>query len=163
MTGRALLQVLKAVALTVPLTWLWIEWGRAAYGRLFTQLAIPIFGMLGMTDTLPLGERDRFINYLPFLILMVITPRLSLVRRIVGIVVGFVLIFFLQVVFVYVAEVVGVQGGAVDRQDIYEKMLPLLLLSDAFPFVLWIVFAKEFVSEFSAKLFRNAKPPPAST
>ena len=157
MTGRVLLQVLKVIALTVPLTLLWVDWGRAAYGRLFTRLAIPIFGYFGMTHVMPLGDRDRFINYLPFLILMLLTPRLSLLRRGVGIVVGFVLIFFAQVFFVYVAEVVGVQGGEINRQDVYEKMLPVLLLSDAFPFVLWIVIAKDFVREMTSKLFAGSK------
>ncbi len=162
MTGRVLLPALKVIGLTVPLTWLWLEWGRAAYGRLFTQLAIPIFGMLELTETMPLGARDRFINELPFRILMVVTPRMSRGRRGVGIVVGFVLIFIVQVVFVYVAEVVGVQGGRVNQQDIYEKMLPVLLFCDAFPFVLWVVIAKDFVREMSAKLFQNAQPPKAS-
>jgi len=143
-------------------TWLWLEWGRDAYGRLFTQFAIPVFGFLGMTDTMPIGARDRFINYLPFLILMVVTPRLSLVRRTVGIVVGFLLIFCLQLLFVVGAELAGVQNGEVNRQDVYEKMLPLLLLSDAFPFVLWIVIAKDFVREISAKLFASAMPAEAS-
>ncbi len=162
MTGRVLLQVLKVVGVSVPVTWLWLEWGRAAYGRLFTQLTIPIFGMLGMTHVMPLGARDRFINYLPFLILMIVTPRMTLLRRAVGIAVGFVLIFFVHVLFVYAAEVVGVQGGEVNRQDIYEKMLPFILLCDAFPFVLWIVIAKDFVREVSAKLFQTATPPKAS-
>jgi hypothetical protein len=35
-------------------------------------------------------------------------------------------------------------------------MLPVLLLCDAFPFVLWIVFAKDFVREITAKVFENA-------
>lgn len=159
MTGRGLLQVLKVVGLTVPLTWLWLEWGRAAYGHLFTRLAIPIFGFLGMTRVIPLGARDRFINYLPFLILMVVTPRMSWVRRVAGIAVGFVLIFVVQVFFVYVSAVVGVQDGEVNRQDLYEKMLPVLLLCDAFPFVLWIVIAKDYVREVTTKLFVRALPP----
>ncbi|MCP5039531.1 MAG: hypothetical protein GY944_00790 [bacterium] len=158
MIGRVLLQILKVICLTVPVTWLWLEWGRAAYGRLFAQLAIPIFGFLGMTRVIPLGARDRFINYLPFLILMVVTPRMGWLRRVVGIVVGFVAIFFLQVFFVYMAEVVGVEGGEVNRQDVYEKMLPVMLLCDAFPFVLWIVIAKDFVREVTAKLFVQAGP-----
>lgn len=155
MTGRVPLQILKVVALTVPLTWLWLEWGRAAYGRLFTQLAIPIFGFLGMTRVIPLGARDRFINYLPFLILMLVTPRMSALRRVVGSLVGFVLIFFVQVFFVYMSEVVGARDGQFN-QDSYEKMLPVLLLCDAFPFVLWIVIAKDFVREMTAKLLSNA-------
>ncbi|MFT5443736.1 MAG: hypothetical protein ACI8W3_002787 [Myxococcota bacterium] len=155
MIGRVLLQTLKVVGLTVPVTWIWLEWGRAAYGRLFAELSIPIFGFLGLTRILPQGARDRFIGYLPFLILMIITPRLSPLRRGLGIVVGFVAIFFLQVFFIYMSEVAGVQGGDVNRQDIYEKMLPVLLICDAFPFVLWIIIAKDFVMEMTAKMFEN--------
>ena len=85
MTGRLLfLSLLKIVVLSVPVTWLWLEWGREAYGELFVNLSLPIYGFFGETSLMPAGARDRFINYLPFLILMVITPRLGWVRRIVG-------------------------------------------------------------------------------
>jgi hypothetical protein len=154
-TGRVLLQALKIIGITVPVTWAWLEWGRAAYGRLFAELAIPIFGFFGLTRILPLGSRDRFINYLPFLILMIVTPRMSWLRRCAGIVVGFVLIFIMQVAFVYASELAGVQEGGVNRQDIYEKMLPVLLICDAFPFMLWIVIAKDFVQEMTAKVFEK--------
>lgn len=157
MTGRVLLQALKVVGISVPVTWIWLEWGRTAYGRLFAELAVPIFGFLGMTRILPQGSRDRFINYLPFLILMIVTPRMSLVRRSVGIVAGFVLIFFVQVFFIYASEMAGVQDGKVDRLDIYEKMLPVLLICDAFPFVLWIVIAKDFVQEITAKILQKSE------
>ena len=158
MTGRVLLQALKIIGITVPVTWAWLEWGRAAYGRLFAELAIPIFGFLGMTRILPQGSRDRFINYLPFLILMIVTPRMSLLRRCLGIAAGFVLIFILQVFFIYASEMAGVQDGAVNRQDVYEKMLPVLLICDAFPFVLWIVIAKDFVAEIMAKILQKSEP-----
>ena len=156
MIGRVLLQALKIVGITVPVTWAWLEWGRAAYGRLFAELAIPVLGFFGLTRILPQGSRDRFINYLPFLILMIVTPRMSPLRRILGIVIGFVLIFFLQVFFVYASEVAGVQAGSVNRQDIYEKMLPVLLICDAFPFVLWVIIAKDFVREKTAKIFEKS-------
>jgi len=156
-TGRVLLQALKVIGISVPVTWFWLEWGRAAYARLFAELAIPIFGFLGMTRILPQGSRDRFISYLPFLILMVVTPRMSPLRRCVGIAVGFVLIFILQIVFIYVSDMAGVRGGAVNRQDIYEKMLPMLLLCDAFPFVLWIVIAKDFVQEMTTKILQKSE------
>jgi len=152
-TGRVLLQAVKIVGITVPVTWVWLEWGRAAYGRLFADLVIPIFGFFGMTSILPQGSRDRFINYLPFLILMLVTPRMSPLRRWMGILIGFVLIFILQVFFVYASDLAGVEGGSVNRQDIYEKMLPVLLICDAFPFVLWIVIAKDFVREMTTKMF----------
>ncbi|MBC8341598.1 MAG: hypothetical protein H8E63_08065 [Proteobacteria bacterium] len=156
MTGRVLPQVLKAVGISVPVTLIWLEWGRAAYGSLFATLSIPIFGFLGLPEVLPEGTRDRFIGYLPFLIMMVVTPRMSHVRRFAGIVIGFVAIFFLQMFFVYMSHRAGVIGGQMNAQDVYVAMLPVLLLCDAFPFVLWIVFAKDFVREITAKVFENA-------
>ena len=77
---QLLLTLLKIAVVSAPLTWLWIEWGRDAYGELFTQLSLPIYGFFGLTTVVPSGARDRFINYLPFLILMIITPRMSLRR-----------------------------------------------------------------------------------
>lgn len=156
MTGRVLIQVLKVVGISVPVTLWWLAWGRAAYGRLFAEIAIPIFGYMGMTEIMPEGQRDRFIGYLPFLILMVVTPKMTWLRRGVGIVVGFVLIFILQMFFVYMAERAGVRGGNLNPQEVYEAMLPVLLICDSFPFVLWIVIAKDFVRDMTAKIFVNA-------
>lgn len=136
---------------------MWIEWGRSAYGRVFAELSIPIFGLLGMNEILPQGTRDRFIGYLPFLILMIVTPRMTWLRRSLGIVIGFVAIFFVQVFFIYMSHRAGVQGGEVNNQQVYEAMLPVLLFCDAFPFVLWIVFAKDFVQEMTSKIFENAR------
>ncbi len=155
MGSRTLLSALKIIGISVPVTWIWLEWGRAAYGKLFAQLAIPIFGALGMTSIMPEGSRDRFINYLPFLILMVVTPRMSMMRRVVGIVVGFVLIFLLQVLFIYVAEVAGVVRGVVDNTRTYARYLPIMLLCDAFPLVLWAIIAKDFVQEMTSKVFEG--------
>lgn len=152
-----LIQVLKVIGISVPVTLLWLAWGREAYGRLFAEIAIPIFGFLGMTGIMPEGSRDRFIGYLPFLILMIMTPRLTVMRRTAGIVIGFVLIFILQMFFVYMAERAGVRGGNLNPQVVYEAMLPVLLLCDSFPFILWIVFAKDFVQEMTAKVFENAQ------
>ena len=68
---------------------------------------------------------------------------------------GFVLIFILQVLFIYASDLAGVEDGDVNRQDIYEKMLPVLLICDAFPFVLWILIAKDFVREMTTKIFQT--------
>lgn len=155
MTSRFLLSAVKIIGISVPITWLWLEWGRDAYGKLFALLTIPIFGALGLTNIMPEGSRDRFINYLPFLILMVVTPRMSMLRRVAGILVGFVVIFMFQVLFIYVAEVAGVERGVVDNTRTYALYLPIMLLCDAFPMVLWAIIAKDFVSEMATKAFEG--------
>ncbi len=151
---RLLLVLLKIVAVSVPLTWLWLEWGREAYGKLFLELAMPIYGMFGLTTLLPEGARDRFINYLPFLILMLITPRLTLTRRLVGTLAGFVVIFAAHVVFVYVASLETATGGAMSHSR-FIRIVPANTLSDSLPFVLWVVIAREFIWESVTGVFKT--------
>lgn len=159
---RLLLVLLEIVAVSVPLTWLWLVWGRDAYGALFLELALPIYGLLGLTDLVPVGARDRFINYLPFLILMIVTPRLSLRRRIVGTAVGFLVIFCVHLVFVYVASTAAEVGGPRTPRG-FLQIVPANTLSDAVPFALWVVIAREFVWEQVGRAFgTSATAPPGS-
>jgi hypothetical protein len=137
---------------SAPLTWLWITWGREAYGKLFLTLSLPIYGLFGVTDLVPEGARDRFINYLPFLILMLITPRLSWQRRVVGTVTGFVVIFLVHVLFVYLVSTAQDPTAAAMTRDGFMRIVPANALSDSLPFALWVLIAREFVWENVAKL-----------
>jgi hypothetical protein len=153
---RLLLTLLKIIAVSAPLTWLWIVWGRDAYGRLFLALAMPIYGLLGLTEIVPEGARDRFINYLPFLILMLITPRLSWKRRVVGTAVGFAVIFAVHLVFVYVASTALESRSAMTEQG-FMRIVPANALSDSVPLVLWVLIARDFVWENVARVFSNSE------
>ena len=153
------LVLLRIVALSVPLTWLLIEWRREAYGTLFLELAMPIYGFLGLTSVVPEGARDRFINYLPFLILMLITPRLTLTRRAVGTLVGFVVIFAAHLVFVYVADPELGESTAMTRSR-FIRIVPANTMSDSLPFVLWVLIAREFVWEKVGGVFSTSEPSP---
>lgn len=155
---KVLLLLLKIVVVSLPLTWVWMEWGKAAYGRLFRQVAIPIYGYFGETAILPNAARDRFIHYLPFLILMIITPRLSWMRRIVGTVVGFVVLFAFQVLFVYVDYATTVGDRQQRTQEGFETFFPVMLLSDSLPLILWAVIAHEFVRDMASKIFQTPSP-----
>ena len=150
---RLLLTLLKIVAVSAPLTWLWIEWGRDLYGVVFAKLAMPVYGFLGLTALVPTGARDRFINYLPFLILMIVTPRLSWQRRVWGTVIGFLAIFIVHLAFVYVASST-VEPGGITREG-FVRIVPANVLSDSIPFVLWVIFAREFVWETVTKVFAS--------
>jgi len=158
MTARLPLKLLQIAAISLPLTWIWIEWGRAAYGWLFLRLALPVFGLLGETSLMPVGARDRFINYLPFLILMLVTPRMSWLRRIVGIAVGFVSIFVSHLVFVWISHKVGVgRDGMTPGQ--FRTMFPVLMVSDALPLALWALFASQWIRETLARVIPASSPP----
>jgi hypothetical protein len=160
MTGRILWPALKIVGVSAPLIWFWMEWGGRAYARLFAQIAIPIYGWLGQTDILPNAYRDRFVSYVPFLILMIVTPRVSWMRRIVGISIGFVVIFAIQVAYIYVHTIATSfrLDGAMTALGL-EIIFPMMLLSDSAPFILWAIICHDFVREKTAKLFAVAGAP----
>ena len=154
---RVLLFLLRVVAVSAPLTWLWIAWGREAYGRLFLELAMPIYGFLGLTTVVPEGARDRFINYLPFLILMLVTPRLTLKRRVVGTLVGFFVIFLAHLLFVYVATPEIGQSTTMTPSR-FMRIVPANTMSDSIPFVLWVLIAREFLWESVGRMFKAPQP-----
>ena len=157
-----LLTLLKIAVVSAPLTWLWMEWGRDAYGYLFTQLSLPIYGLFGLTDIAPSGARDRFINYLPFVVLVIITPRLSLKRRVVGILLGFVALFLGHVWFAYIANQAINPEGTINSRG-FRRIVAANGFSDAMPFVLWVIVAKEWVWERAAKLFPKPAEEPTSS
>ena len=147
-----LLRIFVFLGLSVPLTWIWLDWGQRWYARNFGKLALPIYGLFGATTVMPTGSRQRFINYLPFLILMLVTPRLRLRRRILGIVIGFVLIFLSHVAFVWISHIASGGGGPMNVLGL-PILFPALLFCDAFPLVLWVIIAHEYVSKISARIF----------
>ncbi len=155
---KVLLRLLEIVVVSLPLTWLWMEWGRDAYARLFRQIAIPIYGYLGQTTILPNAARDRFIHFLPFLILMIVTPRMTWMRRVLGTVVGFMVLFAFQLLFVYVDHISTVGAGQQRTQEGFETFFPLMLLSDSLPLILWAIIAHEFVRDIASRIFEHAAP-----
>jgi hypothetical protein len=134
---KALLFVLEFVALSVPLTWLWVSWVRPIYGSFFHHAATTIYALFGLSGV-PTPTRQRFIHYVPFVVLMILTPRLSARRRFGGIALGGLVLFVFQVASNWIA----LTGG---RSLAFP--LPIALLSDALPFVLWALIAHEFVRD----------------
>jgi len=158
--------LLKVVVVSVPLTLIWMNWGRQFYASIFPYLASPIYGWLGLTSVMPNADRERFINFLPFVVLMLVTPKMSITRRVVGTLVGCVLIFFCHLLFVWIHQISTLSDNRGMTTEGFSQFFPVMLLSDAFPFILWVVIANEFVREGAARLFvqkkgsqASAKPP----
>jgi hypothetical protein len=136
---QTLLFLAKFVALTAPLTWLWQVWGRRAYTAFYGPVAHSIYSVLGF-DRVPTPSRERFINYIPFLTLMILTPRLSLRRRLVGTGLGVLALFALHI-------------GANLTEAPGSRALPLgmSLALDAAPFLLWVLIAHQFVRDLARR------------
>lgn len=155
--SRGLIQLAKFVAVTAPLTWLWIEGGRDAYHRFFIDVTQPILGWFGYPNSQLGAVPQRFISYVPFLALMLITPQISAARRFWGTAIGFFLLFLTHVGFV-VASILAYDAYGETPRAI-RAVFGVMLLLDSFPFILWIVICWEVIRDTvegaSAKIFGN--------
>jgi hypothetical protein len=150
---RAVLGIIAFVALTVPLTWVWVTGVQESYTELFSAVAGPGLEAVGVTGVAESPARKRFINYVPFLVLMLITPRLTMRRRVVGLMVGVVLIFLCHVAIV-AAEAFALSGGR-PTEDSFSTVFPAVMFADAFPFILWAVIANRFLRETLGRAFEG--------
>jgi len=155
---KSLLRILlEFAAITVPLTWAWMSWGQQAYVALFRTLAFPVLGMLGVTSFQKGLVTDRMISFIPFLALMLVTPQIPLLRRWVGIVVGFLVLFVSHIGLTWWAWVSFVRDGKSEESML--MYFPALVLSDALPFLLWALFANKFLGGLLARVLPPVPPP----
>jgi len=152
-----LLLILEFIVLTVVLTWLWVAWAQDAYSAFFLKLADPLLKLLGVTEVAQSPAQKRFVNYVPFFVLMVITPRLSLRRRIVGLLVGFALIFLCHVGLVAVEFLAYTEHRP--TSDPFSTVFPAAMFTDAFPFILWAVIANRLVRDVLSRAFQGGSSP----
>jgi hypothetical protein len=132
----ALLFLTKFVCLTAPFVWLWQIGGLSAYHALYSPVADAIYGWLGF-EGVATPARDRYINLVPFLALMVLTPNLSTRRRLGGIAIGMVILFMMHIAVNLTANPKNLR-----------LPWPVSLALDAAPFFLWVIIANEFVRNF---------------
>ncbi len=131
----ALLFLVKFICLTVPLIWFWRVGGLGYYHAFYSPIAAAIYEWLGF-EGVATPARDRYINLVPFLALMVLTPGLSRRRRLVGTAIGLLILF---------ASHIAVNLTAHPRTLALPRMVSLAM--DAAPFFLWIIIANEFVRD----------------
>ena len=155
MKKRLLLLTIEFLAITVPLGWLWIEWGRGAYLKLFVKIAEPIFLLIGVTELKPQLVLDHFINYVPFIVLMVITPKLSVKRRLVGIAVGLAVLFIGHVGLMSLASFATSNYGL--TQQAFSMLFPGFLVNDSLPFILWAIIASAWLKDVIASARKARK------
>ncbi len=141
--GRLLLLLLLFVALTMPLAWLWLEWGEAVYARLLWEILHPVYGWMGLRHQRGGPVGPRLVSVVPFVVLMAITPGMGWRRRVKGVVVGLLVISsFHLLLFVLVDSAYVVLGR---NRRALSKIVPFLLINDGIPLVVWIFFARDFL------------------
>jgi hypothetical protein len=152
---RLLLPLVLFFALSMPLAWLWLEWGQAVYVRLLRAMLDPIYHAIGLHHQGAGPVAPRLVSVVPFLVLMAITPAMSWRRRWVGALVGMAVILgFHLFLFVMVDAVTSVLGR---NRRALSRIVPLLLVNDGIPFLIWIFFARDFLRQIVPAL--GERPP----
>ncbi|MAG33957.1 MAG: hypothetical protein CL908_24010 [Deltaproteobacteria bacterium] len=128
---KGVLVVIGFCLVTVVLTWFWGEWGRLAYGKLLKQVAPPIYELIGFGDARVGAFRQRYINFVPFVGLMIVTAGITMGRRLIGLAAGLFALFVSHLA-LNLTEMISPQ-----------RQLPFVpsLVSDALPFLVWVVVA----------------------
>jgi hypothetical protein len=155
---RLLLLALLFFALTMPLAWLWIEWGEGVYARALLAILEPVYDAIGLRHQRGGPVAPRLVSVVPFVVLMAITPGMGWRRRVVGSLIGlcviacFHLLLFLLVDAAYV--VLGRSRRALAR------IVPFLLINDGIPLLVWIFFARDFLRRLVPALGERPPAPP---
>jgi hypothetical protein len=148
--------LLKFLAVTLPLTWWWMNGGQQQYWTyVYKPFAFPVLGWLGVTTFPPSVVRERLMNFLPFLALMISTPGMRPTVRAKRSALGFGLIFLGQIGLAWWASVVY-QGRTGPQSEAAAAFFPAVVASDALPFVLWALMAREFVTALLASVMPPA-------
>jgi hypothetical protein len=129
----AVLFLVKFVCLTAPFVWLWQVGGLSIYHVIYSPIASAIYESLGF-EGIATPARDRYINIIPFLTLMILTPDLSKRRRFGGAAIGLLILFSIHIAANFTAN----------PQTLRLPQMVTLVM-DAAPFFLWVIIANRFV------------------
>ena len=114
----------------------WHTGGRDAYGRFFVWFAEGFYGLLGLQDVI-VGPRERFMNVVPFVALMLATPGLRLRRRCEGLLLGLACLFCWHLL---ASFMIGWRF-----QVLVTFPFALAVVSDVLPFAIWLFLARDVV------------------
>jgi hypothetical protein len=135
---RAFLVTVAFVVITMSLTWFWEEFGRLQYGRLLKTVAPTIYDWIGFGDARVGALRQRYINWIPFVGLVIITPGLAWKRRFIGLSLGLATLFLGHL---------GLNLTEGARRTGHLPFVPSLI-SDTLPLILWVIVAFPVVANW---------------
>jgi hypothetical protein len=143
-TRRPLLGfALAFLGLTLPLAWAWFAWGSDVYTRLLLDL-LDAVGVRMSRRGHGNPAAPRFISVVPFLVLMLVTPRLGWRRRVLGATGGLAVLAAAHAALLVIVDAAAATYGAAES---VQKVFPFVILADGVPLLLWLVLAREFLAE----------------
>jgi hypothetical protein len=140
---RLLLLLALFFALTMPLAWLWVEWGEGVYARLLLDVLDPFYRAIGLRHLRGGPVSPRLVSIVPFAVLMAITPGMTWRRRVVGSLVGLAVIACFHLLLFVLVDSAYAAFGRTRRA--LTRIVPFLLINDGIPLLVWIFFARDFL------------------
>jgi len=148
----------KLAGVSLVLGYLWFIGWQTAYPHWITPIADPLFRLFGVTKWLLSVTLHHFTNIIPYLALVLATPGhvkawkrgiLALFGGTAVIVLGHIL---MSTAIFYIWQAHGFGKTA------YRYIVPVYLINDALPLVLWIVFYSDKLREILPKgLFSSGR------
>jgi hypothetical protein len=140
---RLLVLLLAFVGLTAPLAWLWLAFGEERYARVLLAILDPVYDALGVRHRRGGPVAPRLVSLVPFAALMAITPGMGLRRRVAGTLVGLAVIAGLHLLLFLLVDSAYAAFGRSRRA--LTMIVPLLLVNDGIPLLVWLFFARDFL------------------
>ena len=147
------------IAFSLPLFWLWMEWGQGNYQKLMGAVIVPAAKALGEKQLNLFVLKAHYMNAVPLVALILATPALSWKRRLAVLLLGLTLLFVWHLVFSLTLNHYQTLWGR-DRR-FYRLFIPAISINSAVPVLLWIVLAWKGVKELLGEIFARPKETPA--
>lgn len=150
---------LLLAAFSLPLFWLWMEWGQATYQKLVGTAIVPLARMLGEKDLNLFVLKAHYMNVVPLAALFLATPALGRKKRLAALALGLALLFIWHLLFSLMLNHYQILWGH-DRR-FYRLFIPAISVNSAAPVILWLILAWKGAKELLGEIFIRPTGPQA--
>lgn len=142
---------LLLVVFSVPLFWLWAQWGQNTYQQLMGATIVPLARKMGEKSLNLFLIKGHYLNVVPFAALILASPALGWKKRATALVFGLAVLFCWHLVFSLVLNHFQTLWDH-DRR-FYRLFVPATSLNSAMPVVLWFIVAWRGVKDLLGEIF----------
>ena len=142
---------------SLPLFWLWMEWGQAAYQKLIGAAIVPLVQALGEKSLNLFVLKAHYMNVVPLTALILAAPALGWKKRLAALALGLVILYVWHLLFSLVLNHYQTLWGP-DRR-FYRVFIPAISVNSALPVILWFMLARKGVKELMGEIFARPEEP----
>lgn len=155
--SRLLRFFLLLAAFSLPLFWLWMEWGQTTYQKLVGTVIEPLARTLGEKDLNLFVLKAHYMNVVPLAALILATPALGWKKRLTALALGLAILYVWHLFFSLTLNHYQMLWGR-DRR-FYQLFIPAISVNSALPVILWFILAWKGVKELMGEIFVRPKEP----